>query len=152
MRNSKRSQSPAPPSLEESVFVEMVRTTDALSRRPAQLLKKANLSPAQYNVLRILRGAPEGLLCGEISERMITRDPDITRLLDRMELRDLLSRHRDAADRRRVLVQITPEGLAVLSRLDGPIQEMHRRQLSHLAPKRLQHLIRELQACRAIKK
>lgn len=147
-----RSRSPARPSLEESVFVEMARTTDLLSRGPAQLLKQANLSPAQYNVLRILRGAAEGLLCGEIAERMITRDPDITRLLDRMEKRDLLRRERDATDRRRVLVRITPEGLAVLSRLDGPMQDLHRSQLGHLAPKRLQELIRELQACRPIEK
>lgn len=152
MPKAGRSRSPVPLSLEESVFVEMTRTTDLLSRGPAQLLKQASLSPAQYNVLRILRGAPEGLLCGEIAERMITRDPDITRLLDRMEVRDLLSRHRDAADRRRVLVRITPEGLSVLSRLDGPIQDMHRRQLGHLAPKRLQELIRILQACRATEK
>lgn len=132
--------------------MEMARTADLLSRRPAQLLKQAKLSPAQYNVLRILRGAPEGLLCGEIAERMITRDPDITRLLDRLEKRDLLRRDRDPNDRRRVLVRITPEGLAVLARLDGPMQETHRGQLRHLAPKRLQGLIRELQACRPVKK
>ena len=152
MPKHSRLRSPFQPSLEEQVFVELARTTDLLSRRPAQVLKQGNLSPAQYNVLRILRGAPEGLLCGEIAERMITRDPDITRLLDRMELRDLLSRHRDPADRRRVLVRITPEGLSVLSRLDSPIQDMHRRQLGHLAPKRLQELIRTLQACRATEK
>lgn len=128
--------------------MELARTTDMLSRRPAQVLKETNLSPTQYNVLRILRGAPEGLLCGEIADRMITRDPDITRLLDRMEKRKLLHRHRDAADRRRVLVHIAPEGLALLRQLDGPIQKAHREQLGHLAPKRLQRLIRELQECR----
>ncbi|HKR27654.1 MAG TPA: MarR family transcriptional regulator [Acidobacteriaceae bacterium] len=126
----------------------MARTTDLLSRGPAQLLKEADLSPAQYNVLRILRGSPDGLLCGQIAERMITRDPDITRLLDRMEKRDLLRRHRDAADRRRVLVRISQQGLAALSRLDEPMQQIHIRQLGHLAPKRLQKLLRELQACR----
>ena len=148
MRKPNRSRSPASTSLEESVFVEMARTTDLLSRGPAQLLKEADLSPAQYNVLRILRGSPDGLLCGQIAERMITRDPDITRLLDRMEKRDLLRRHRDAADRRRVLVRISQQGLAALSRLDEPMQQIHIRQLGHLAPKRLQKLLRELQACR----
>lgn len=148
MRNVKRSHSPVAPSLEESVFVELARTTDLLSRRPAQVLKQGNLTSAQYNVLRILRGAPGGLLCGEIAERMITRDPDITRLLDRMENRGLLRRHRDEADRRRVLVRIAPEGLALLSRLDGPMQQAHREQLGHFAAKRLQALLRELQACR----
>jgi DNA-binding MarR family transcriptional regulator len=126
----------------------MARSADLLSRQPAQVLKEGNLSPAQYNVLRILRGAPEGLLCGEIAERMITRDPDITRLLDRMEKRDLLARQRDAGDRRRVLVRITPAGMALLRQLDVPMQEVHRKQLGHLAPKRLEALIRELQACR----
>lgn len=132
--------------------MELARTTDLLSRRLAQVLKQEDLSPTQYNVLRILRGAPEGLLCGEIAARMITRYPDITRLLDRMAKRGLLGRHRDETDLRRVLVQITPEGLALLGRLDGLIQQTHSEQLGHLAPKRLHALIRELQACRADKK
>jgi len=67
---------------EEAAFLDLVRTADLLSRPTAQLLKTADLSPNQYNVLRILRGSPEGLTCGEIGNRMITRDPDITRLLD----------------------------------------------------------------------
>jgi hypothetical protein len=73
-------------SREESAFLELLRTTDILSRRVSQTLKK-DLSGTQYNVLRILRGAPAGLSCGEIGNRMITRDPDITRLLDRLEKR-----------------------------------------------------------------
>src|SRR5580693_3226546 len=77
---------------QESLFLELVRTADLLTRAPAQLLKTEDLSAAQYNILRILRGAPEGLLCGEIASRMVTRDPDITRLLDRMERRGLISR------------------------------------------------------------
>jgi len=149
MDKANRSRFPALlPSLEETVFVEMARTTDLLSRRPAQVLKQYNLSPVQYNVLRILRGAPEGLLCGQIAERMITRDPDITRLLDRMEKRKLLERHRDEPDRRRVVVRITPEGLALLRRLDKPIQQVHRAQLGHVAPKKLQALLRQLRECR----
>lgn len=130
------------------MFVELARTTDLLSRRPAQVLKQGALSPAQYNILRILRGAPEGLLCGEIGERMITRDPDITRLLDRMEKRGLLERQREETDRRRVLVRIAPPGLALLSRLDGSMQQEHRDQLGHVAPKTLHALLRALQACR----
>ena len=80
---------------EEAAFIELLRTTDMLSRRLAQVIKAEDLSPNQYNVLRILRGAPEGLTCGEIGNRMITRDPDITRLLDRMEKRALVSRCRE---------------------------------------------------------
>src|SRR5215470_15409390 len=90
---------------EEIAFLDLLRTTDILSRRPAQVLKTEDLSPTQYNVLRILRGAPDGLACGEIGNRMITRDPDITRLLDRLEKRDLISRWRLTEDRRVVMAR-----------------------------------------------
>lgn len=136
------------PSREEAVLLELVRTADILSRRPAELLKAAELSPTQYNVLRILRGAAEPLTCGEIGKRMITRDPDITRLLDRLKKRGLISRRREARDRRTVLVQITPAGLALLARLDEPIQDLHRSQLGHLGEKRLRQLSELLSACR----
>ncbi len=126
---------------EEVLFVELVRTADLLSRAPAQLLKEAHLSPNQYNVLRILRGSPEGLLCGEISNRMISRDPDITRLLDRLETRGLIGRCREDPDRRRVHVRITSEGLALLAPLDRAICDLHRRQLGHLGPVRLRKLV-----------
>jgi DNA-binding MarR family transcriptional regulator len=126
--------------LEEAVFLDLLRTTDMLSRRPAQVLRKERLSANQYNVLRILRGAPEGLACGEIGRRMITRDPDITRLLDRLEERGLISRSRTNPDRRRVVIRITGPGLKLLSRLDMPIQDVHRRQLGHLEQKRLRLL------------
>jgi len=89
---------------EEAAFLELLRTTDQLSRRLVPLLKAEELSPTQYNVLRILRGALEGLPCGEIGQRMITRDPDITRLLDRLKKRGLIARWRDVKDRRMVLV------------------------------------------------
>ncbi|HEX4311032.1 MAG TPA: MarR family transcriptional regulator [Acidobacteriaceae bacterium] len=133
---------------EEAVFVELARTVDLLSRAPAQILREHDLSPNQYNVLRILRGAPEGLLCGEISNRMISRDPDITRLLDRLEKRSLIGRCRDNPDRRRVHVRITDKGLAFLGRLDGPVCDLHRRQLGHLGQKQLRLLGRLLLACR----
>jgi len=136
------------PSREEAVLLELVRTADILSRRPAELLKAAELSPTQYNVLRILRGAAEPLTCGEIGKRMITRDPDITRLLDRLKKRGLISRRREVRDRRTVLVQITPAGLALLARLDEPIQDLHRSQLGHLGEERLRQLSELLSACR----
>src|SRR6266516_2265794 len=103
---------------EEAAFLDLLRTTDMLSRGPAQVLKTEDLSATQYNVLRILRGSPEGLACGEIASRMITRDPDITRLLDRLEKRGLISRRREERDRRTVMARIAPEGLKVLTRLD----------------------------------
>src|ERR1700760_1832098 len=94
---------------EEVAHLEMMRTMEALSHRFAQVLKAEDLSSTQYNVLRILRGAPEGLPCGEIGNRMVTRDSDITRLLDRLEKRTLISRCRESKDRRTVWTRITPE-------------------------------------------
>src|SRR6202051_4416840 len=117
---------------EEAAFLELVRTTDLLSRGLVRVLKTEYLSSTQYNVLRILRGAPEGLPCGEIAKRMITRDPDITRLLDRLEKCGLISRSREARDRRTVMARITGAGLKLLARLDEPVQAAHRKQLGHL--------------------
>ena len=104
------------------------------------MLKSEELSDTQYNVLRILRGSPEGLLCGEIGNRMITRDPDITRLLDRLEKRELIGRCRETKDRRMVMAKITPEGLKLLARMDEPVRAMHRSQLGHLGRERLREL------------
>ena len=134
---------------EEVAFLDLQRTCDLLSRAPAHILKSEDLSPTQYNVLRILRGSPDGLPCGEIASRMITRDPDITRLLDRLEKRGLISRWRETRDRRVVMARITPPGLKVLSRLDEPVQDSHRRQLGHLGKRRLRALAEVLAAARA---
>jgi DNA-binding MarR family transcriptional regulator len=132
--------------LESRVFVSLLRTADSLTRGAEALLKPSGLSGTQYNVLRILRGAgPEGLLCREIGCRMISRDPDITRLLDRMESRGLISRARGEKDRRVVTTRITPEGLRVLEELDAPVQELHRRQLRRLPVAELQKLSRILE-------
>ena len=133
---------------EEVVFLNLARTADMLSRGPARILKNADLSSTQYNVLRILRGTPEGLPCGEIAARMITRDPDITRLLDRLEKRGLISRCRETEDRRTVMARITPEALKTLARLDMPVQEIHRLQLGHLGKSRLRMLADLLNAAR----
>ncbi len=129
-------------------MLELLRTSEQLARGFVPVLKAEDLSPTQYNVLRILRGAPDGLPCGEIGNRMITRDPDITRLLDRLEKRGLVSRCREEKDRRTVLTRITPAGLKLLASLDEPIQEVHRRQLGHLGRERLQALCELLRAAR----
>ena len=134
---------------EEVAFLDLARTTDMLSRPIVQLLKNEDLSPPQYNVLRILRGSPDGLTCREIGNRMITRDPDITRLLDRLEKRKLISRNRGDQDRRIVLTQITREGADLLARLDQPVRDMHRKLLGRLGPERLQVLAELLAACRS---
>ncbi len=134
---------------EETAFLDLMRTTDILSRGLVKVLKSEGLSPTQYNVLRILRGAPEGLPCGEIADRMITRDPDITRLLDRLEKRALISRCRETKDRRMVMARITPVGLKLLDRLDEPVETAHRKQLGHLGQERLRALKELLYAARA---
>ena len=121
---------------------------DLLSRRLVAAVEGRDLSSNQYNVLRILRGAPEGLPCGEIGNRMITRDPDITRLLDRLEKRGLISRCRETKDRRMVMARITPDGLNLLARMDEPVRETHRSQLGHLGRERLGALTELLQAAR----
>jgi DNA-binding MarR family transcriptional regulator len=133
---------------EEAVFLEISRTNEMLSRQVAVLMKSEDLSPTQYNVLRILRGAPDGLPCGEIGSRMITRDPDITRLLDRLEKRDLISRCRETKDRRMVMTRINPEGLKLLARLDLPVQETHQKQLGHMGRQRLLALTELLREAR----
>ncbi len=143
-----RKKAAAAPSPEEATFLELARTTDMLSRGLLKVIKTEDLSPTQYNVLRILRGSPDGLPCGEIAARMITRDPDVTRLLDRLEKRGLVSRCRETKDRRTVWTRITPEGLKVLARLDVPIQNAHRKQLGHLGPKGLQELTELLRVSR----
>jgi DNA-binding MarR family transcriptional regulator len=135
---------------EEAVFLELSRTHDKLSRPFAALMKAEELSPPQYNVLRILRGATEGLACGEIGDRMISRDPDITRLLDRLEKRGLILRCRETKDRRMVMARITPEGLKILRRLDGPLQETHQRLLGHLGRQRLRELMDLLKLARQV--
>ncbi len=133
---------------EEMAYLELLRTADMLSRNLSDLLKTEDLSSTQYNVLRILRGAPDGLPCGEIGSRMITRDPDITRLLDRLEKRGLISRHRETKDRRMVMARITPDGIQLLSRMDEPVRAAHRAQLGHLGRERLKDLTELLQVAR----
>jgi DNA-binding MarR family transcriptional regulator len=135
--------------LYEHVFVTLLRTADALSRGGEALLKPYNLSGTQYNILRILRGAGEnGLACRQVGCKLISRDPDITRLLDRMESRGLIARAREKDDRRVVKARITEEGLRLLSELDEPVREVHRRQLRHLPAKQLQQLSKLLDKAR----
>ena len=136
---SKPSRSPA--SLESRVFVALLQTADTLTQDAEQLVKSAGLTGAQYNVLRILRGAePEGLPCSGIGDRMISHDPDMTRLLDRMEKRGLITRERQTDDRRVVMTRITQQGLSLLKTLDQPMHDLHKRQFHHMRNSRLKTL------------
>jgi DNA-binding MarR family transcriptional regulator len=136
-------------SLEQEALLNVLRTADVLTQRIAAVLKPFKLSHSQYNVLRILRGAgPDGLACQEVAERMISRDPDITRLLDRLEARGLVTRTRNQKDRRIVTVRLAPEGQCLLEALDTPITEVDREPLQHLGEQRLRMLIQLLEAAR----
>jgi DNA-binding MarR family transcriptional regulator len=136
-------------SLEQEAMLNVMRTADVLAGEVALLLKPAKLSATQYNVLRILRGAgPDGLPCGEVAQRMITRDPDVTRLLDRMEKRKLISRSREKHDRRVVCARITPTGEKLLAELDPVVIEAHKKQLGHLTNDQLKLFIELLELAR----
>lgn len=130
------------PSLEEQAFITLQRSADRLMGRFARWLKPHGLSPTQYNALRILRGAGDrGMPCQEVGERMLTRDSDITRLVDRLEKRAMVVRIQDGKDRRVVRAAITPSGLELLRKLDGPVQDFLRTLLGHLGQDRLRQLI-----------
>jgi DNA-binding MarR family transcriptional regulator len=136
-------------SLEEEAYLNMQRTANALSDQIGDLLRAHQLTPPQYNVLRILRGAGEqGLTASEIGERMITRDPDVTRLVDRLEKRGLVERWRCTHDRRVVWTRVSPAGLAAIEPLDGPLHELHVAQLAHLGADKLRTLVALLEEAR----
>ena len=130
---------------QEELYLSLIRTADMLTRYTSQLFKDAGLSHAQYNVLRILRGAgAEGLPCGEVSARLITRDPDVTRLLDRLATRDLVERGRSTGDRRVVTTRITDAGLALLADLDRPVVEAHKEIFSFMPESEIRALLDKL--------
>ena len=131
--------------LEQSTFLDLLRAANRLSQGVVEVLKPAGLTPTQYNVLRILRGSGEPLTCGEMADRMIARDPDVTRLLDRLEKQGLIRRERSREDRRVVITEITDDGLTVLSALDEPVARLHRAQLGHLGEEKLGTLARLLE-------
>ena len=108
-------------SLEQEVYLSILRTASELSYAVDQFFRPFDITPSQYNVLRILRGAGTGGLCrNEISERMVTATPDMTRLLDRMEKSGWVTRERAVEDRRQVSTHITKSGMELLARLERP--------------------------------
>jgi DNA-binding MarR family transcriptional regulator len=136
-------------SLEQEAYLSLGRTWAGLEHELAEVLKAHDVTPTQYNVLRILRGAGEKGLCrSEIMERMITRVPDATRLLDRMEAAGLIARTRDAEDRRFVTTRITQEGLCVVEAAAEAVMALHRRQFAALDGERLKELVELLRLVR----
>lgn len=127
--------------LEDQLFITVLKTADSLAQQGEQLIKPFGLTGTQYNVLRILRGAePDGLPCRVIADRMISRDPDMTRLLDRLEKQGLISRERQKDDRRVIKTRITAGGLKQLKKLDQPIHELHKSQFGHMSASQLKQL------------
>ena len=135
--------------LEEEAALNIVRTADALKRGGEQLFRRHGITSAQYNVLRILRGAGDrGLHCSAVAERMITAEPDITRLLMRMERLGLLVRHRDNTDRRMVTAIATDRGLQLLDELETPLRRLQERQFALLSEREIGTLIGGLEKVR----
>jgi DNA-binding MarR family transcriptional regulator len=126
---------------EQEAHLNIERTAAVLSHAFADALKEHGITPTQYNVLRILRGAGKDGLCrNEVRDRMVAQVPDVTRLLDRLEDAGLIERERSTEDRRQVGTRITPRGLQLLTELDVPVAEIHRRQLGHLSSSQLKTL------------
>lgn len=136
-------------SLEHALYITLQRLASDLHQESAELFRDVGLSAPQFNILRILRGAgEEGLPCTDISERLITRAPDITRLLDRMEKQGLVTRCRSESDRRVVTARIAEAGLALLARLDAPLAALHRKQFAHLNAEKSAWLLELLEEVR----
>ena len=136
--------------LEEEAALNILRTAGFLEQRIAEHLKEHELSGPQYNVLRILRGAGEGgATCSQVSERMVTRDPDITRLLDRLEARGLVERQRSDTDRRVVMTCITAAGTVLMEQLEQPNRLLVKSLMARISKPQLKLLIESLEAIRA---
>ena len=136
---------------EEEVNLNIQRTHSVLSGPGVKLLKRHKLSSPLYNILRILRGVgPEGLPCSQVGARMVTREPDVTRLVDRLVRSGWVERHRSEQDRRVVNVVITRKGLKLVDRLDEPVARLHREGLGHLTRKEMKELNRLLVKARQV--
>ena len=136
-------------SVEEEAILSIARTAAVMEHAGAEALKPFDLTITQYNVLRILRGAAgEGLCRNEVGERLVTKVPDVTRLLDRMESAGLIVRQRGGEDRRFVSTRITDKGLKLLEKIDRELPAIHGRQLGHVSQKRLRELISILEEVR----
>jgi DNA-binding MarR family transcriptional regulator len=133
----------------EEAFINLARSYEYLHQELSELFRFHNLSTTQYNMLRILRGAGrDGLSCSEASRRMISHDPDITRLFDRLESRGLIERARMPSDRRVVRATISAAGLELLGLIDQPLLELHNHQMRNLTEEQVMQLIALLELLR----
>jgi DNA-binding MarR family transcriptional regulator len=136
--------------LQQEAMLNIIRTNNVLNDSFEKTLKPYKITGTQYNVLRILRGAePDGLCRNEVRERLLNRMPDATRLLDRMEEAGLVTRSREAGDRRMVRTRLTKQGHKLVDGLDGPVAAEHQKQLGHLTSEELKSLIKLLSEVRS---
>jgi DNA-binding MarR family transcriptional regulator len=136
-------------SREQEVFLNLWRTYDRLRALEDELFDRFDLTPQQYNVLRLLRAEHPGKLPTlVVADRLVSRAPDITRMLDKLEGRGLIDRERPTDNRRMVRVGVTSGGLALLDEIAVPLRECHARQLGHLSPEDLNQLGTLLRAAR----
>ena len=136
-------------SLEQQAFLNLWRTYDRLRLFEDELFGRFDLTPQQYNLLRLLRGKhPQPLPTLSLASRLVSRAPDITRMLDKLEERGWIARERPGENRRLVLVGLTAAGLVLLKRLDRPVRECHERQLGHLSKEDLERLVALLEQAR----
>lgn len=135
-------------SLEQESILNLLRTHDQFQNRFIRLFRDFQITPSQYNVLRILRGEDRPMSCLEIVERMIQVVPAMTGLLDRLEAQGLVQRDRGTEDRRVIYVQLTPKSKELLSRLDVPVSNLHSALIGHLTPTELKELSKLLEKAR----
>ena len=136
-------------SVEEEAILSIARTAAVIEHAAAEAFKPFDLTITQYNVLRILRGAGDDGLCrNEVGERLVTKVPDVTRLLDRMEAAGLIIRERGSRDRRYVATRITDKGLKLVEKIDRELPAIHGRQVGHVSQRRLRELIDILEEIR----
>ena len=127
-------------SLEQEAMLGILRTSDLLENRLARLLREYDLTPSQYNAMRIMRGEGEPMPCLEVAQRMIQVAPAITRVVDQLIGRGLISKQQSREDRRVFLVELTASGTRLLKKLDEPIQSLHQSLLGHVSKSDLKML------------
>ena len=135
---------------EQEAYLALWRTYDRMQAIEEELFSRWDITAQQYNLLRLLRAShPDPVPTLSVVSRLVSRAPDVTRMLDRLEMRQLVNRLRSTTDRRTVLVGLTATGLALLDQIAEPLHDCHERQLGHLSATELKSLTALLKLARA---